>query len=424
MQTVGQLRGQVGSHALLGEMGQHGHAQRAAQQVGQPPHRRPVNVARPARAGEHHALRQAAAAHPPLFGTRGDVQHDDLFAQAAVVVDQQFTGLCVQQHMAGAAEVGLAPQRLQRVIVRIEAPGGQVAIGAVVAHHDAALQIHQWRVVDAAAGQAAHGDGAVVARVAHRHPDQPVRTAADAGSHHGDAVAVASVVHEPGVAAVQHHVPAVTLRRAGGVVELPIGIALQPCRLVVPVVAQDGTYAHHVDRIADGAEPCNRWLRANRGRAGRQQVVRIEHTQTGVVRVRQVLGDDQAVVQHHEGVVGLRDRQLPAGAQFAVAAQPMRMAAIDNVDVAVAVNRHAARPHRSAGQARRALQRAQRRRLNLFHTGGGRQSDVRAQCRMGQQVDLARCAQHSHRRQQGVACHAGQAFVGAQRQRRSLWGCL
>ena len=35
MQTVGQLRSQIGRHALLGEMGQHGHAQRSAQQVGQ-----------------------------------------------------------------------------------------------------------------------------------------------------------------------------------------------------------------------------------------------------------------------------------------------------------------------------------------------------------------------------------------------------
>ena len=321
--------------------------------------------------------------------------------------------------MAGAAERVLVPERGQRARAGGDAPGLQPAVGRIVADDDAALAVDQWRVGDAAAGQAADGQRLQVGGIVQRDPDQAVRAAADPGADHAPAVAVLAVVHPPGVAAVDHRVPAMglaTLATVAEVVGAPVGVGHQPARRLDPVVAQDRPQTDDIDRVADRAEPGHRRLGAQRVGAGRRHGFGVDHRQPGRVALRQVLADDQPVVQDHEGVVGLVQRQTQRGQRHAAAVQPVQPAAVDDIELAVAVQRHAARPHRPAGQPRRALQGLERARVYALDTGGGGQADMGAQRRMAEQVDLAGRAQQRHGRQQRVAGDASQGLAVAQRQ--------
>ena len=229
-------------------------------------------------------------------------------------------------------------------------------------------------------------------------------------------VTVCTVVHEPGVAGVEHGIPAVGLGTQADVVEVPAGVEHKGLQRVVPVVAPDRAHAHDVHRVTAGAEPGDGRFGADGVAAARRERPGVDHRQVGRRDAGQVLGDDQAVVQHDEGVVGLVEGQFERGLEFTTPIQPVRVAAVNDDQMPLAVHSHAARPHRSAGQPRRTVSGLQADGVDQFHARRGGQPDLRAQGGVGQQVDLARRAQHGHRRHERAPYGGTQGLSRAQAQ--------
>ena len=272
-----------------------------------------------------------------------------MFAAATEVVGDDLGAVRKADHMAGGAEIISAPQRLEHS-ARIKRPGRHHAVRRVVPHHDAVHLIDQRRIGDTPAGQSGYRNRLNIPAVAEIHSDQPVRGVAHTPSDHGPQVPVLAVVHEPRVAHTQHHIPAVGLFGAGRVVEAPVLIEHECRRHRVPVESEDAPHSHHVERVAHCTKPRDRRLRALDLRAGEPQRIRCQHRQPGIAPIRNVLGHDQPVIQHHETVVRLVNWQPHRFLHTAVAPQPVCPAPVHHVQIAIGMQCHAAGPHRPAGQ--------------------------------------------------------------------------
>ena len=183
--------------------------------------------------------------------------------------------------MAGTAQALLVPDRQHRPALWFKAPGLHLAVGRVISHHDLTLQVDQRWVGDAAAWHPADRQHLVVCSVCERHPNQAVSAWADPRAHHAEQVTVSAVVHEPGVFPVKYQIPAVALSAGADVVKTPAAVHDEPGQGLGPVVAKNRTHAHHIHRVALGAEAGNRGLRTVEVGTGALGADRVDHAQAG-----------------------------------------------------------------------------------------------------------------------------------------------
>ena len=193
-------------------------------------------------------------------------------------------------------------------------------------------------------------------------------------------------------------------------------VAIEDKRAAVPMHPPDAVDPNDIDGIADRAQPCHRGFGQGQHRNFGERVG-IDQGQSRRHAVGQVLGGDQAAGEDDKAVPRCLDRQLQPALDAAFAIEPVQPAAIDDIQIAIGVQRHPARPHRPATQAGRLDLCLQVDGVNFFHASGGRQTQLGPQRRVGQQVDLAGRAQDSHGREQRAAGGASQALTGLQGQR-------
>ena len=191
------------------------------------------------------------------------------------------------------------------------------------------------------------------------HEVQRGGVGADAPERAGVALGPGAVVEEPGRTEGEHGVPPVGLAGhravAGGegVVGDEVG--------AVPARPQERVVADHVDGVAVGREPGDRGL-GHLARRDDLEGDRVEHDQLGrrcgrrrrLVLSREeateVLGDEVAVGQRDEAVVGRVPREGDRGQHGEIGGEAVGVAAEDGDEVATRLHGDAAgprRPHRA-----------------------------------------------------------------------------
>ena len=250
--------------------------------------------------------------------------------------------------MACGPESVFAPQPGEPRAVAVERPGPHHPIRRVVADHNASGFIHQRWIGHTASRHTADINGLSVAAVLQADADQPVCRSAHSPADHRCHIPVLTVVHEPGLPQPEHHIPAVGLRRASGVIEAPTRVAHQRPGSLIPVEAENTLHTNHIEPVAHCTQPGDGRLRALHFRAGGHQGIGPEDGKPGRVALRDVLRHDQPVVEHDEAVVRQVQWQLQRVLYAAVPRETMSPTSVDDIDVTIDMQSHAAGPHRTA----------------------------------------------------------------------------
>ena len=291
-----------------------------------------------------------------------------MLAAGAEIIGDDLPAVRQADHVACGPESVFAPQPGEPCAVAVERPGPHHPIRRVISDHNASGLIHQRWIRHTASRHTADINGLSVAAVLQADADQSVCRAAHSAADHGGQVPVLPVVHEPGLPQPQHHIPAVGLRRAGGVIEAPTRVAHQRAGILIPVEAEDTAHTNHVQPVAHCAQPGDGRLRAFDVRAGGHQGIGLKDGKPCRVALRDVLRHDQPVVQDDEAVVRQVQWQLQCVLHAAVPRETMCPPPVDDIDVTIRVQRHAAGPHRTAAQQWRLLLWRQRYRINQRHS--------------------------------------------------------